>query len=75
MKSLLEELKDGDFRSIRKANEVTKFALANPRFFKEIFQGITNTDPLIKNESGGYRGKSQQTTSGIFATIQKATYK
>ena len=48
MKSLLEELKDGDFRSIGKANEVTKFVLANPRFFKEIFQGITNTDPLIR---------------------------
>ncbi len=48
MKSILEKLKGGDFRSIGKANEVTTSVLKNPKLFKEIIQGITDTNPLIR---------------------------
>ncbi len=48
MKSILEKLKGGDLRSIGKSNEVTKSILENPRLFKEIFEGMTNSDPLIR---------------------------
>lgn len=48
MKSILEKLKGGDLRSVGKANEVMKSVLKNPKLFKEIFQGISDTDPLIR---------------------------
>ena len=48
MKSILEKLKGGDLRSVGKANEVLKSVLKNPILFKKIFQGISDTDPLIK---------------------------
>lgn len=48
MKSILEKLKGGDLRSIGKANEVTKSVLENPKLFKEVFEGITDPDPLIR---------------------------
>ena len=48
MKSVLEKLKGGDFRSIGKSNEVTKSVLRNPKLFREVFEGMTDTDPLIR---------------------------
>ncbi|MCL4352948.1 hypothetical protein M1615_00555 [Patescibacteria group bacterium] len=48
MKSILEKLKGGDFRSIGKANKVMRYVLGNPKLFKEIFEGMTDADPLIR---------------------------
>lgn len=51
MKNILKELKGGDLRSIGKSNEITKIVLDNPKLFKDIITGMTNSDPIVRMRS------------------------
>lgn len=51
MKSILEELKGGDLRSIGRVEEIVKDVLNNQKLFKEVFDGMINSDPLIRMRS------------------------
>lgn len=51
MKSILGKLKGGDLRSIGKANEVIRAVFDNPKLFKEVFEGMTDSDPVIRMRS------------------------
>ena len=46
--NLLSKLKGGDLRSIGKADEVARQIGDNQKLFDEIFQGIFDTDPIIR---------------------------
>jgi hypothetical protein len=48
MKTILEKLKNGDRRSIGKANEVVADVLKTPSMFGEVFDGMLNEDAIIR---------------------------
>ena len=48
MKTILEKLTGGDFRSIGKSNEVVELVLANPKLFSSVFSGLLETDPRVR---------------------------
>ncbi len=48
MKSIIEKLKGGDFRSIVNSNEVVEEVLTNPGLFDEVFKAMLNEDPLVR---------------------------
>jgi len=48
MNTVLQKLKAGDRRSIRGVPEVVDLALATPGLFPVLFDGMSNTDPLIR---------------------------
>jgi len=48
MKTILQKLKGGDLRSIGKANKIAESVLENPKLFKEVFEGMIDSDPLIR---------------------------
>ena len=49
--NLLSKLKGGDLRSIGNAEEVVRQIGRNQNLFNEVFQGIFNTDPIIRMRS------------------------
>lgn len=49
--NLLSKLKGGDLRSIGKADEVAKQIGSDQKLFDEIFQGIFDTDSIIRMRS------------------------
>lgn len=49
--NLLLKLKSGDLRSIGKADEVVQDILNDPSLFKEVFEGMSNKDPVIRMRS------------------------
>jgi hypothetical protein len=51
MKNFLGQLKGGDLRSIGKSDEVVKSVLKDPKLFKEVIEGMTDSDPLIRMRS------------------------
>lgn len=48
---LLRKLSGGDLRSIGKSNEVVEDVLKDPKLFAEVFEGMTNMDPIIRMRS------------------------
>jgi HEAT repeat protein len=48
MKSILDELKGGDRRSIRGVPEVVRRVTANPSLFPTVFEGLTHADALVR---------------------------
>lgn len=51
MSKILQKLRGGDLRSIGKADEVVQDILKNPSFFKDVFEGMLNDDPIIRMRS------------------------
>lgn len=51
MSKILRKLRGGDLRSIGRAEEVVKNILENPSLFKDVFEGITSDDPIIRMRS------------------------
>ena len=45
---LVEMLAGGDRRSIGKANNVVDLVLADPKRFKEVFEAMLHTDPVVR---------------------------
>ncbi len=50
MSQVLQKLKDGDLRSIRKADEAVQDILNDPQLF-EVFEGMLNDDPRVRMRS------------------------
>jgi hypothetical protein len=49
MKSnILDKLKGGDLRSIGRSDEVVNDILNEPGLFEDVFNGISNPDPIIR---------------------------
>ncbi len=48
MKSIIEKLSGGDFRSIGNSNEVVEDVLNNPVLFDAVFKAMLNEDPLVR---------------------------
>ncbi len=48
MKSIIEKLKGGDFRSIGRSNEVVEEVLNNPGLFEAVFKAMLNDNPLVR---------------------------
>jgi len=48
MKSIIEKLKGGDFRSIGNSNEVVEEVLNNPVLFDAVFKAMLNEDRLVR---------------------------
>jgi hypothetical protein len=48
MNAILQKLKVGDRRSIRGVPEVVDRVLANPRLFPVVFDGMSDSDPLVR---------------------------
>ena len=48
MRSIIEKLKGGDFRSIGNSNEVVEEVLNNPVLFDAVFKAMLNEDPLVR---------------------------
>ncbi len=51
MKNILTKLAGGDLRSIGNVNSVVREVLNNPSLFKDVFNGLSNNDPVIKMRS------------------------
>jgi hypothetical protein len=58
--SLLTKLKGGDLRSIGKADEVARQIGKNQKLFDEVFQGIFDTDPIIRMRAADAVEKASQ---------------
>ncbi len=48
MKDILDSLRGGDLRSIGRANEVARRTADNPGFFKFVFRGLYDPDPVVR---------------------------
>jgi hypothetical protein len=48
MKNLLRPLRGGDRRSVRGVAEVVSRVLDNPKLFPDVFNGMTDADPLVR---------------------------
>ncbi len=46
--ALLAQLSGGDRRSIGRSNAVAKRVLADPRLFRELFDGLLTDDPIVR---------------------------
>ncbi len=51
MSEILQKLRGGDLRSIRRAEDVVQDILRSPSLFGEVFDGMLNDDPLIRMRS------------------------
>ena len=51
MNQILKQLIGGDLRSIGKANEVVQQVLENPQLFRDVFEGLTSDDPIVRMRS------------------------
>ncbi|MCS5422239.1 MULTISPECIES: hypothetical protein [Psychrilyobacter] len=51
MSQILKKLKGGDLRSIGRSNEVVQEILDKPSLFKEVFEGMLSSDPIIRMRS------------------------
>lgn len=51
MSQVLQKLKDGDLRSIGKADEAVQDILNDPQLFEEVFEGMLNDDPRVRMRS------------------------
>ena len=48
MNRILQQLKGGDRRSIGASSKVVKQVMAQPNLFSVVFDGMTNSDPLVR---------------------------
>lgn len=48
MKPILDELIGGDRRSIGRANEVADQVKQHPELFREVFNGLRHSDPVVR---------------------------
>lgn len=51
MSRIVKKLKGGDLRSIGRSDEVVQEILDNPSLFREVFQGVLSSDPIIRMRS------------------------
>ena len=51
MSAILQKLKGGDRRSIGRAPEVVADILETPALFAEVFEGMHDSDPLVRMRS------------------------
>jgi len=49
--SILKKLSGGDLRSIGNANEVVRDIIREPSLFRDVFNGMTHEDPVIRMRS------------------------
>lgn len=48
---IIQKLKGGDLRSIGKAQEVVNDVLENPSLFGDVFEGMLDSDPVVRMRS------------------------
>lgn len=51
MSKILKKLKGGDLRSIGKSDKVVQEILDKPFLFKEVFEGMLSSDPIVRMRS------------------------
>jgi hypothetical protein len=66
-KTILNQLKGGDRRSIGRANQLAKQAAMNPEIFRELIRALWNDDPLVRMRAADAAEKASAKNDRLLA--------